>query len=178
MSDMKKSACKRLAACGVLAALALTLGYLEQLLPFTVGIYGVKLGLSNLAIVMALYLLDGKSAVVINVVRIIISSLLFGNMLSMAYSLVGGVLSTAVMLLIKRISSLGCVGVSICGGVAHNIGQLCVAMVLVSNLKLAFYLPVLLAAGAVTGFAIGACSLPVINNGYIKRLCDSYKIRK
>lgn len=172
---MKRNISKRLAACGVLAALALTLGYLEQLLPFTVGIYGVKLGLSNLAIVMALYLLDGKRAVVINVLRIIISSLLFGNTASMAYSLAGGILSTAVMLLAKRISSLGCVGVSICGGVAHNIGQLCVAMVLVSNLRLVFYLPVLLAAGAITGFAIGVCSLPVISNGYIKRLCDYYK---
>lgn len=169
-----KSTAKKVALGGVLTALALVLGYLEHLIPFNFGIYGVKLGLSNLVTVVALYLLGGATAFTVNLVRILLSSLLFGNTVSLAYSLCGGMLSVALMILIKRLdkkSRISAVGVSLCGGITHNIGQLAVAIILVDNLKIAFYLPVLLAAGTVTGFAIGAIALLLINNRHIQRLC-------
>ena len=170
MGTRKNISVKRIALCGVMTALALVLGYLEHLIPFTVGIYGIKLGLSNLVTVMSIYLLGGVSATVINLTRIFLSSLLFGNAVSLAYSLAGGLLSTLVMLAVKRIPRLGTVGVSICGGVTHNIAQLAVAIILVSELKIVFYLPVLLAAGALTGFTIGIISVPIISNNHIKAL--------
>ena len=174
MGARHKINAKKTALCGVMTALALVLGYLEHLIPFTVGIYGIKLGLANLVTVMSMYLLGGMSAAVINLVRIVVSSLLFGNTVSLAYSLAGGLLSTLVMLAVKRILRIGTVGVSICGGITHNIAQLAVAIVLVSELKIAFYLPVLLSAGALTGFAIGIISLPIISNGQIKKLCKDH----
>lgn len=169
-----KSTAKKVALGGVLTALALVLGYLEHLIPFNFGIYGVKLGLSNLITVVALYLLGDATAFTVNLVRILLSSLLFGNAVSLAYSLCGGMLSVALMILIKRLdkkSRISAVGISLCGGITHNIGQLAVAILLVDNLKIAFYLPILLAAGALTGFAIGAVALLLINNRHIQRLC-------
>lgn len=162
---------KRLAFIGVMTSLSLVLGYVEHLVPLPVGIYGIKLGLANLAVITVLYLFDSKTAIGINIVRIALSSLLFGNAVSLAYSLCGGVVSSAVMIAAKRLRGLGVGGVSICGGVAHNVAQLSVAIILVDNLKIAFYLPVLLAVGALTGALVGVCALPIINNANIKRLC-------
>ena len=156
---------------GVVTAFSLVLGYIEHLVPFPVGIYGVKLGLANLATVTVLYLFGGASALCINFLRIILSSLLFGNAFSLAYSLCGGMLSALVMWGLKQTDKLGITGVSICGGITHNIAQLAVAVILVDNLKIAFYLPVLLASGAVTGFCIGIITLPVIHNKHIVGLC-------
>ncbi len=161
---------RKVAFYGVAAALSLVLGYLEHLVPFPIGIYGIKLGLSNLAIVTVLYLLGGTAAVTLNLVRIFLSSLLFGNAVSLIYSLCGGMLSVAVMILIKHWDKVSCVGVSIVGGIAHNIAQLAVAIVLVDSLKIAFYLPVLLIVGALTGSVIGACALPVIKNKYLQKI--------
>ena len=166
---------KVIALSGILTALALVLGYVEHLLPLPVGVYGMKLGLSNLVTVTALYLLGAPAAIVINVTRILLSALLFGNTVSLAYSLAGGVVATVMMILAKRWKRLGISGVSVCGGVAHNIAQLIVAAVIVDNLKIAFYLPVLLAAGAITGFAIGACALPITKTSYLKKISKTDK---
>lgn len=169
--NMKNTA-KKIALGGVMTALALVLGYLESLIPFNFGIYGVKLGLSNLVTVTALYLLGWKYALAINLVRILASSLLFGNAVSLAYSLVGGMLSVAVMIIVKSLDKktrFSAVGISIFGGVTHNIGQLAVAILMVDKLSIAFYLPVLLAAGAVTGFVIGAIALLVVNNKHLQK---------
>ena len=97
--------------------------------------------------------------------------MLFGNVFSLAYSLCGGMLSALVMTALRRTGKLGATGVSVCGGITHNIAQLAVAILLVDNLKIAFYLPVLLAAGALTGFIIGAVALPIISNKHIISLC-------
>ena len=170
-----KDTAKRIALGGVLTALALVLGYLEHLVPFDLGIPGVKLGLSNLVTVTALYLLGWKYALAVNLVRILASSLLFGNALSLTFSLSGGMLSVAVMILIRRLDKrerLGVTGVSLLGGITHNIGQLAVAIITVDNLGVAFYLPVLLAAGAVTGFVIGAVALLVVNNKNLQKAIE------
>ena len=146
---------RRVALYGMLTALAFILSYVESLVPVTVGIPGVKLGLANLVVVIALYTLDLKGAFVISVVRIVLSGLTFGGLFSMLYSLAGGLLSFAVMAILSRKKLLGTVGVSVCGGVAHNIGQLLVAMAVLETESVWYYFPVLLISGSVAGVLIG-----------------------
>lgn len=139
----------------MLTALAMIFGYVEALIPFSFGIPGVKLGLANIVIVLALYILPAYQAFVIQLMRIVLVSFLFGNLSMMLYSLAGGMLSLLVMFLMKRRDAFSVSGVSIAGGVSHNIGQLIVAVLVVQNLKIAFYLPVLIMAGLITGCLIG-----------------------
>ena len=146
---------KKIAYSSILVALALILSYVEALIPINFGIPGVKLGLANLVIVIGLYFLNTSQVFVILITRIILVSFLFGNMSAMLYSLAGGIISFMVMLLMKKIKGFSIVGVSIAGGVAHNIGQLIVASLVVENFKLIYYLPVLMIAGTLTGMLIG-----------------------
>ena len=145
----------RVAAYGVFAALALIFSYVEALIPINLGIYGVKLGLANLIVVIALYKMHAKEAFTISVVRIIVSGFLFGNMVSILYSLAGGILSFLVMYLMKRTGKFSIIGVSIAGGVFHNIGQLIAAILVVKTLSIAYYGPVLVIAGLISGALIG-----------------------
>ena len=146
---------KKIAYSSILVALALILSYVEALIPINFGIPGVKLGLANLVIVIGLYFLNTSQVFIILITRIILVSFLFGNMCAMLYSLAGGIVSFAVMFMIKKINGFSIVGVSMAGGVAHNIGQLIVAALVVENLKLIYYLPVLMIAGTLTGMLIG-----------------------
>lgn len=146
---------KRIAYCAMLTALAMIFGYVEALIPFGFGIPGVKLGLANIVIVLALYLLPAYQAFVIQLMRIVLVSFLFGNLSMMFYSLAGGVLSFLVMFFLKKRDGFSVMGVSIAGGVSHNIGQLIVAVLVVQNLKIAFYFPALMIAGLITGCLIG-----------------------
>lgn len=146
---------KRAAYCAMLTALAMIFGYVEALIPFGFGVPGIKLGIANIVIVLALYILPAYQALLIQLGRIVLVSFLFGNMSMMIYSLAGGILSFGMMFMMKKIKGFSITGVSIAGGVSHNIGQLAVAVLAVQNLKLAFYLPVLLMAGLVTGGLIG-----------------------
>lgn len=146
---------KRAAYCAMLTALAMIFGYVEALIPFGIGIPGVKLGLANIVIVLALYILPAYQAFAIQLMRIVLVSFLFGNLSMMLYSLAGGVLSFLVMWLLKRGDGFSITGVSIAGGVSHNIGQLVVAVLVVQNLKIAFYFPALMIAGLITGCLIG-----------------------
>lgn len=157
---------KRVAYCAMLTALAMIFGYVEALIPFGFGIPGVKLGLANIVIVLALYMLPAYQAFVIQLMRIVLVSFLFGNLSMMFYSLAGGVLSFLVMLLMKKVNGFSITGVSIAGGVSHNIGQLIVAVLVVQNLKVAFYFPALMIAGLITGCLTGilACRIkPVLD---------------
>ena len=151
----RNSKARRVALYGMLTALAFILSYVESLVPVTAGIPGVKLGLANLVVVIALYTLDLKGAFVIWVVRIVLSGLTFGGLFSMLYSLAGGLLSFAVMAILSRKKLFGTVGVSVCGGVAHNIGQLLVAMAVLETESVWYYFPVLLISGSVAGVLIG-----------------------
>ncbi|MCR5625965.1 MAG: Gx transporter family protein [Lachnospiraceae bacterium] len=141
------------------------LSYIESLIPFFFGIPGMKLGLSNLAVVFALYTYGGKEALTINIVRIVAVAVLFGNVMSLVFSVSGALLSLVLMLLFKRTKAFSVMGVSIVGGVAHNAGQLIAAVFVVKNYKVAFYLPFLIIAGLVTGFIIG-----IISNEVLKRI--------
>lgn len=157
---------KRVAYCALLTALAMIFGYVEALIPFGFGIPGVKLGLANIVIVFALYILPACQVFAIQLMRIVLVSFLFGNLSMMLYSLAGGMLSLVVMLLLNRRDVFSITGVSIAGGVSHNIGQLIVAALVVQNLKIMFYFPIMIMAGLITGCLIGvlACRIkPVLD---------------
>ena len=145
----------RAAYFGVFTALALIFSYVETLIPINFGIPGVKLGLANLVIVMVLYKTDFKEALLLSVARVILAGFIFGNLFSILYSLAGGVLSLIVMNALRCRKSFSVIGVSIAGGVSHNIGQLIVAMLVVETYQVGYYLPVLLIASTLTGAVIG-----------------------
>ena len=147
----------KVAQYGLITALALVLSYLESLLP-PLGVPGVKLGLPNLAIVFALYRLNWKDACIISLMRVVLVTLLFGNGAALAYSVAGAALSLALMGLLKRTGKFSSVGVSVAGGVAHNAGQIAVAMALLETARLAWYLPVLWISGTIAGVLIGIVS--------------------
>ena len=144
----------KVAQYGLLIALALVLSYVESLLP-PIGVPGVKLGLPNLAIVFALYRLGWKDACVISLARVVLVTLLFGNGAGLAYSIAGAVLSLSLMGLLWKTGKFSAVGVSVAGGVAHNAGQILVAMALLETSRLAWYLPVLGLSGTVAGVLVG-----------------------
>ncbi|MEG1847506.1 MAG: Gx transporter family protein [Lachnospiraceae bacterium] len=152
---------RKTALLSVLLAFAMILSYIESLVPFYFGAPGIKLGLANLVVVLLLYLFGWKEALSINLLRIVLSGFLFGNLYAILYSLAGGILSFCVMLVIKKMPRFSIVSVSICGAVSHNIGQILVAMVVVQTAAIAYYIPVLLLAGLMTGFLIGTIALQV-----------------
>ena len=144
---------KNVALTAMCAALALILSYVESLIP-SPGVPGVKLGLANLAVVFALYRLGWKQAVGISLLRVFLVALLFGHVVSLAYSVSGAVLSLTGMILLKRTDWLGCPAVSVIGGVLHNIGQILMAWALMGA-NVVWYLPVLILSGVGAGVAIG-----------------------
>lgn len=147
---------------GFLLAISMILAYMESILPLAVGIPGVKLGLPNLVVVLLLYSYGKREALSVNLLRILLTGFLFGNLYSILYALAGALFSFCVMDVVKRTGVFSIAGVSISGGVSHNIGQILVAMFVVESFAPAFYLPFLLIAGAVTGFLIGIVSTHVI----------------
>lgn len=157
----------KVAYFGVFTALALIFSYIETLIPISFGIWGVKLGLANLIIVTALYKLKLKEVYLLSVTRVILSGFIFGNYFSILYSMAGGLLSLTVMAALKRDTGFSIMGVSVAGGVAHNIGQLIVAVLVAESLSVVYYAPILLAAGVLTGLVIG-----ILAGQMIKRLVN------
>ena len=149
---------KNIAFLGVFLGFALVLSYVESLIPFYFGVPGMKLGLTNLAIVLMLYSRSAKNAYIVSIARVFLAGFLFGNLFSIVYSLAGAMLSLSVMVLLKRVTKLRVMTVSAIGGICHNAAQLCVAAVLVSNYNIVFYFPVLMIAGLITGLIIGVIS--------------------
>ena len=149
---------KKVAYLGVFAAAAMLLSYVESLVPVFVTVPGLKLGLANLATVLVLYLYSWKEAAVVSAVRILLTGFLFGNLFSIAFSAAGGFLSLLMMALLKKSGRFSMTGASIAGGVFHNVGQLCIAALVVSNFRILYYLTVLLISGLVTGALIGILS--------------------
>ena len=147
----------RVAYFGVFTALALIFSYVETLIPINFGIPGVKLGLANLVIVIALYKMKLTEVYLLSVVRVLLSGFIFGNYFSIIYSLAGGLLSLTVMALLKKSK-----GISVAGGVFHNVGQLIVAMLVVETFSVSYYFPVLLVAGLITGLVIGIVSAEML----------------
>lgn len=147
---------------GFLLALSMILSYIESLVPLAVGIPGIKLGLPNLVAVLLLYSHNGREALAVNLLRIVLSGFLFGNLFAILYAFSGAVCSFIVMVLLQKSGRFSITGVSIGGGVFHNVGQMLTAMFVVESSAPVFYLPFLLIAGAVTGFLIGFISSRVL----------------
>lgn len=153
---------RKTAYLGVFLAIALICSYIETLIPFHFGIPGIKLGLTNIVVILMLYCVGTKESFLISVLRILLVGILFGNLISILYSLSGGMLSFLVMYLLKKTNRLSCISVSVAGGISHNLGQILVAAVIVSNFNILFYIPVLLVAGLATGLLIGILAQELI----------------
>lgn len=149
---------KKIAGIGMMIALAFVLSYIESLIPFSFGIPGIKLGLSNLVVMVSLYQFSTKTAFGISVVRILLAGLTFGSLYSMLYSLAGGLFSFVIMALLKKTKCFSVYGVSMAGGICHNIGQIAVASLILQTGLLVYYLPFLLVSGILAGMAIGFVS--------------------
>ena len=159
---------KKLALAALLTALALALSYLEALLPLSIAVPGVKLGLPNLVVIFALYRLRPRAAALISALRVALVSLLFGSVLSLAYSAAGAVLSFLVMLGLKKSGRFSCVGVSVAGAVSHNLAQILTAALLLETGRLAWYFPVLCLSGTVAGVCIGLVSALLVKRIELK----------
>lgn len=153
---------RNVAYMGIFLALALLCSYIETLIPINFGIPGIKLGLTNIVIVIMLYCIGAKEAILVSIMRVLLAGFMFGNAFSIIYSLAGGLLSFLVMFLIMKLPKLHCITVSTVGGIFHNIGQIAVAAIVVENINIFYYIPVLIVAGAVTGLLIGILSQEMI----------------
>ena len=139
----------------LLIALAMVLSWLESLVPVSAAIPGMKLGLTNLVVMFALYRMRSIDAAVISFVRVLLVSFTFGNAYAFAYSIAGAALSFLIMLALKKSGRFSTIGVSIAGGVGHNLGQIIVAAIVLETEKIFFYLPVLMMSGMAAGVCIG-----------------------
>lgn len=146
---------KKIAYTGIMIALAFIFSYVESLIPIHTGVPGAKIGLANLVIIVTLYTLGTGYAFGLSMLRVILVGFTFGNIAAMLYSFAGAILSFGVMILVKKTKVLSVTGVSVLGGVFHNIGQLVVAILVVETASLIYYLPVLLVAGVISGVVIG-----------------------
>ena len=149
---------KKIALCGVLTALAMIFSYIESVIPVPIPVPGIKLGVANIAVITILYVLGVKEAIVINLLRIVLTSLLFGNVNSFLFSISGAALSLTIMIIMKKLDFFSCIGVSVCGGVMHNIEQIIAAVFIMGSEAIVFYLPVLIVSGVFTGVVIGVVS--------------------
>ena len=154
---MKRQA-HTIAFLGLCTAVAMVFAWVESLLPpLVAAVPGIKLGLPNIAIIFILYRFGLKEAAAVSFVRIVAVSLLFGNPMTLLYSLAGGTLSLMIMALLRRLDFLSTVGVSVAGGVFHNVGQILMAMLLLGTAELGYYLIVLAVTGTISGIFVGLC---------------------
>jgi heptaprenyl diphosphate synthase len=163
-----KSNTKKLTTLAITVSLALILSFIESRIPAFVAIPGIKVGLANIAVIFTLYKLGAKEAVGVSIIRVLLVSMLFGSPVSMLYSIAGAVLSLTVMIILKKLTPLNEITVSICGGIMHNIGQICMASIMLSTNVVIYYLPFLLLSGIIAGVAVGVVSGLLIKKVKIK----------
>ncbi len=145
----------KIALMGMLAAAAMVLSWLEAQIPVFVAVPGARLGLTNLAVLVALYRLGAREAVLLNILRIVLVGITFGNLSAMLYSLAGGLCSGAGMIVMKKTDRFGVISVSVAGGILHNVGQIIVAMLVLETRAVIYYLPVLWFCGIAAGACVG-----------------------
>lgn len=159
---MKKKSTKKIALFGMLIALAFIFSYVESLIPIPIPVPGIKLGLGNIVVIVTLYMIGGKEAGAISLVRAILTGFTFGNLYSIWYGLTGAVFSYGLMVIFKKSGKFSIVGVSIIGGVSHNIGQIIVAVLVLGNV-IFYHLPFLLIGGVVSGTLIGLLGALIVS---------------
>ena len=153
---------RKLATLAVIVAVAMILSFVESRIPAFVAIPGVKVGLANIAVIFALYKFGWREALSVSLVRVVLVALLFGSVVSLAYSIAGAVLSLSLMILLRKIGLFTEIAVSVVGGITHNIGQIFVAFLLLESDVVFYYLPFLLISGIIAGIAVGAASALLI----------------
>ena len=147
---------KRLTFLGLFAAVAIVLSYVEHLLPpIYAAVPGIKLGLANIVNIFILYKFTVKEAATVTLVRILTVALIFGNFMTLMYSIAGAVLSITIMALLKKTKLFSTVGVSIAGGVCHNLGQILVAIAVTATAEIGYYMIFLCISGILSGTLIG-----------------------
>ena len=156
---------RRVSSGAMLVALAMIFSYVESLIPINLGVPGIKLGVANLVTVTGLYILAPMEVLLVVILRVLLVGFMFGNGMSILYSLAGAALSMTVMTLMLKNTSFSLIGVSVAGGVSHNIGQLIIAMLIVQNASVFVYAPALLVAGVAAGVVIGG-----LTNEILKRV--------
>ncbi len=159
---------KKLATLAVTVAVAMILSFVESRIPAFVAIPGIKVGLANIAIIFALYKLGWREAITVSIVRVFLVALLFGSVVSLAYSVAGAILSLSLMILLRKLGIFTEVAVSVVGGITHNIGQILVAFLLLETNVVFYYLPFLLVSGVIAGVAVGIASALLIKRIKIK----------
>ena len=147
---------------------ALILSFVESRVPAFVAIPGVKVGLANIAVIFTLYKFGLKEAVTVSILRIVIVSMLFGSPVSFMYSAAGAVLSLCSMVILKKLTRLTEVAVSVCGGVMHNVGQITMASILFDTNLVVYYMPFLILSGTIAGIAVGVASALLIRRVDLK----------
>ena len=151
-----KNTAQKTAFLGLCTALAMVFAYVEAVLPpIITAVPGLKMGLPNIVIIFLLYRYGWKQAALVSFVRVFAVALLFGNLNSFAYSMAGAVLSLLGMMLLKRLGWLSVVGVSVAGGVLHNVGQILTAIFILQTVEIGYYLIVLAISGTLSGVLIG-----------------------
>ncbi len=151
---------RKVAHMGLMIALALVLSYVEAQIPTFVAIPGIKVGLANIVVVFALYNFGAKEALMVSFFRVLLAALMFGSLMSLAYSAAGAFLSLLGMILLKRF--FGTVAVSVVGGVLHNLGQILMACLVLETNVVIYYLPFLLLSGTIAGVVVGLVAAMVL----------------
>ena len=159
---------KKLTQLALTVSFALILSFIETRIPAFVAIPGVKIGLANIAVIFTLYKFGFKEAIAVSLVRIVLVSILFGSPISLIYSISGAVFSFAVMLLLKTLTPLREVAVSVSGGVMHNVGQIAAASVMLDTNVVTYYLPFLILSGTIAGIVVGIAAAILIKRVKIK----------
>ena len=163
-----KNNTRRITTLAITISLALILSFIESRIPAFVAIPGIKVGLANIAVIFTLYKMGVKEAIAVSILRVILVSFLFGTPISLIYSITGAIFSLTVMIILKRLTPLTEVTVSVCGGVMHNVGQITAASFMLSTNVVLYYLPFLLVSGTIAGVAIGIASGILVKRVKIK----------
>ncbi|MBQ7795336.1 MAG: Gx transporter family protein [Lachnospiraceae bacterium] len=151
----EKERARKVALYGILIALAMVMNFVESLIPIPMPVPGVKLGLANLVTVAGLYLIGIPGTICVTILRVVLIGFSFGNPYSMIYGLSGSLVSLFVMALARKYNWFSHIGISILGGIFHNIGQMTFAALIVQTTGVYVYLPTLLIAGTIAGTLIG-----------------------
>lgn len=159
---------KKLTSLALAISFALIVSFIESRIPAFVAIPGVKVGLANIAIIFMLYKFGIKEAIIVSIIRVVMVSILFGSVASLFYSIAGAVLSLAVMIILKCITPLKEVAISVVGGVMHNVGQIIMASILLDTNVVVYYLPFLLVSGTIAGIVVGITAALLIQKIKIK----------
>ena len=154
-----KNKARTTALLGVCLSVAMVLSYIEFLLPpVWSAVPGIKLGLTNIIVIYLLYRLGTPYAAAVSLLRVLLSALLFGSVMTLIYSLSGAILSLLVMSVLRRIDKFSEIGVSIAGAVSHNLGQILAAVVILATREIGYYMIVLAFTGTVAGIFVGLCA--------------------